>query len=38
MKDKFYINNIEFNTLYFADDNAITANSKDYLETSYIYI
>jgi hypothetical protein len=38
MKAKFYINNAEFNSLYFADDQAIIVNSEDYLKTPYIYI
>jgi hypothetical protein len=36
VKDKFHTNNNEFNTLYFADDKMIKANSKDYLKTPYI--
>jgi hypothetical protein len=31
LKDKFYINNIEINTLLFADDQVILTNSKDNL-------
>jgi hypothetical protein len=29
LKDKFYINNIEINTLLFADDQVFLANSED---------
>jgi hypothetical protein len=32
VKDKFYINNIEINTLLFADDQVILANSRDNLQ------
>jgi hypothetical protein len=29
LKDKFYINNIEINTLLFADDQVVLANPED---------
>jgi hypothetical protein len=29
LKDKFFMNNIEINTLLFADDQVILANSED---------
>jgi hypothetical protein len=32
MKDRFYVNNIEINTVLFADDQVILANSKDTLQ------
>jgi hypothetical protein len=32
LKDKFYINNTEINTLHFADDQVILANSEDNLK------
>jgi hypothetical protein len=32
LKDKFYINNIEINTLLFADDQVILVNSEDNLQ------
>jgi hypothetical protein len=32
LKDKFYINNIEINTLLFVDEQVILANSEDNLQ------
>jgi hypothetical protein len=32
LKDKFYINNIEINSLHFADDQVILATSEDNLQ------
>jgi hypothetical protein len=32
LKDKFYINNIQINTLLLADDQVIVVNSKDNLQ------
>jgi hypothetical protein len=29
LKDKFYVNNIEINTLLFVDDQVVLANSED---------